>query len=130
MPQWLRLFLDKHFTKIIHSPEVAYLGPIHSTEWAGLLAELAQGYEKHLPVFRAIQILLRQTESAMLRVREAKTADDLATQAADLRGLVREANAYRRILRLPIESQNVIAKKAQAEAAKKEKEEEEPAELD
>lgn len=118
MLRWLRRLHSKYFVRIVYSPEVALLGPILDTEWSGLLLELAQGYEKHQAVFRAVQILLRQTEQAMLRVQHPKTPDQLAMANTELRELVREANAYRRILRLPIESQKARHRREAAEKAR------------
>lgn len=130
MPQWLRRFLDKHFTRIVYSPEVEQLGPVGDKEWEGLLAQLAEGYEKHRPVFLAVQILLRRVERDAFKVPTLKTPADLELWNAEQRALVREGNTLRFILRLPIEGQRlVLRKRAEAEKAKAEPEPE-PPELD
>jgi hypothetical protein len=87
-------------------------------EWDGLLAELAQGYEKHQPVFRVVQILLRRVERDALKLPVLKTPADLELWNAEQRALIREANALRFLLRLPIEGQRMKIRKERAEKAK------------
>lgn len=125
MPQWLRRFFSKPET-----PE-PYLGPIQDKEWAGLLAELADGYDKHKPVFRALQILTHQAEREALKVPTLKTPEDLEVWKAEQYAMLKVSAALRHALRLPIEGHKIRAKHAQAEAEKKAKEVEEPeADLD
>lgn len=131
MPQWLRRLLDKHFTRLVYSPEVSKLGPIGDKDWAGLLAELADGYDRHKPIFLAVQILLRRTEHEAFRIPQIKTPADMDLWQAEQFALVREIGVLRKILRLPIEGQKLKAKMAKAEEAKKQKEsEDEEADLD
>lgn len=122
MPQWLRRFFSK--------PEAPHLGPIEEKEWAGLLAELADGYDKHKPVFRALQIMAHQAEREALKVPTIKTPADLELWNANQYALVHEAAALRRALRLPIEGHKLRQKHIMAEAAKKAKDEEPEAEFD
>ena len=119
MLRWLYRILDQKY-----GPN----GPaLHSKDWSGILLELADGYEKHMAVFQAIQIRLRSTERMVFNIPKIKNADDLALWQSEQYGLAREANALRFILRLPIEGQKLIEK---SKAAKVKKEEEPEPELD
>lgn len=125
MPQWLRQFFSKPET-----PEPS-LGPIQDKEWAGLLAELADGYDKHKPVFRALQVMMHQAEREALKAPTIKTPEDLELWKIEQYAILKVSAVLRRAFRLPIEGHKLIAKQAQAEAAKKAKAEEEPeADLD
>lgn len=124
MPQWLRRFFSKPETE-------PHLGPIDAKEWAGLLAELADGYDKHKPVFRALQIMMHEAEREALKVPTIKAPEDMEMWKTEQYALLKVAAVLRRGLRLPIEGHKLMAKQAQAEAAKKAKEEEVPeADLD
>jgi len=81
--RWFRRQWHKHFVRVIYSPEVEQLGPILDGEWEGLLADLAQGYERHKPVFRAVQILLKRAEKQALRLPSLATPADLALWQAE-----------------------------------------------
>lgn len=116
MLRWLRRYWDK--------PAEPALGPIQEKEFAGLLAELANGYEAHKPVFRALQIMTNQAERAALRVPVLATPADLELWKAEQYALLKVAAVLRRALRLPIEGQKLIVKQAQAKQAKEEQEEE------
>ena len=122
MPQWLRRLFSKS--------KPPTLSPIEGKEWAGLLSELADGYEKHKPVFLALQIMVQQAEREALRVPTIKTPADLDLWKVNQYAMVQEAAALRRALRLPIEGHKLRQKQAKAEAAKAEKEEEREADLD
>jgi hypothetical protein len=119
MPRWLRRLFNKWFVRVVYSPEVEQLGPVGDSEWEGLLAELSDGYEKHRPVFLALQILLRRVERDALRVPVLKTPADLELWNSTQRALIREANALRFALRLPIEGQRLKKRKEKAEEMKK-----------
>ncbi len=79
---------------------------------------------------RAIVLPTICAASEVLRVQTPKTVDDIAVADLEMRGLKREANAFRRILRLPIESQKLRAKKLAAEEKAKEEPELDAGELD
>jgi len=123
MLQWLHRILDKRYgaEKVME--------PMDANEWAGLVAELADGYEKHAPIFHAVQIHLRRTERQAFKLPPIKTPADLELWKAEQYGLVREANALRYVLRLPIEGAKLRARVAAAQAKANEPEEEE-ADLD
>lgn len=124
MLQWLR-------RRSKEVPPEPSLGPVQDKELDGLLAELANGYEAHKPVFRALQILMHQAERAALRVPTLATPADMEAWKVEQYAMIKVAAMLRRVLRLPIEGQKMILKKTQAEAAKRAKaEEEEEADLD
>lgn len=118
MLRWLYNFLDRRYGQ---RPSLQHIRP---EEWEGLLAELADGYEKHAPVFRAIQLYLHRTERMAFKVPPFKTPEELALWKDEQYGLVREANALRYVLRFPIEGQKLRNKrekeKKAAEVAKAE----------
>jgi hypothetical protein len=124
MLQWLR-------RRSKQAPPEPSLGPIQDKEFDGLLAELANGYEVHRPVFRALQVMMHQAERAALRAPTLATPADMEVWKVEQYATIKVAAMLRRALRLPIEGQKLILKKTQAEAVKKVKaEEEEGAELD
>lgn len=125
MLRWLHRYLDKRYGS---EPSIGVISP---KEWAGLLSELADGYDRHAPVFRAIQIHLRNTERQAFRIPPIKTAADLELWKVEQYGLVREANAIRFLMRLPIEGAKLRAR-AHAEKERKanEPEPEDSADLD
>ncbi len=118
MLQSFRRLFNKWCVRTVYSPEVDQLGPVGDMEWEGLLAELSRGYEAHRPVFMAVQILLRRVERDALRVPVIKTPADLELWTAEQRALIREANALRFVLRLPIEGQRMKIRKEEAEKVK------------
>ena len=104
MFRWLYRLLSKRY-----GPQPSF-GPLAPEEWEGLLAELADGYEKHEAVFRAIHMYMRKTEQMALKGPTLKTPADLDLWGLEQYGLVREVAALRFLLRLPNEGQKLKAK--------------------
>lgn len=119
MLKWLLRFLP---SRVEYYPENTYIGPVSEKEWNALLPELALGYDKHLPMFRALQIMLRRVESK-LHEQPPVEAVKLSEWVESRKKLAVEASVLTFMLRLPImANERLKAVRKKAEADKKEKE--------
>lgn len=125
MLRWLYRLLDRRYNPY------ASIAPLSTEEWSGLLVDLADGYTKHEPVFRALQHVLHATERKAFDIPKLKTAEDFDVWGREQYGVAREANMLRYALRLPLEGAKRKARFAKEQQAKEAAEKApKPADLD
>lgn len=114
MLRWLHRLLDRRYGAHGH------FSPLSQAQWEGLLVELADGLERHKPVFEAIQHMLYSKEREAFDLPRAQSPQDLELWRLEQYGVVREANMLRRVFRLPLEGARLKARHAKQEKAKEE----------
>jgi hypothetical protein len=119
--QWLNRLLPR---KVVYYPETAFLGPTTDTEWKALMPEISLGYEKHVPIFRVVQILLKQTEARLHELPPIE-AVKLSEWVESRKKLAVEADLLTYLLRLPIIAQEKMRNEKEKEGRRKKEEERE-----